>query len=372
MQPSLQPRTARRWLGHRALRTSALLAASAFVLARSSAPTAGYAATGAPQVAAIGTAAAAAPAVPTTFAVQPTGASGGPGGSDPRPYFSYSVTPGATVVDHAAVHNYGTRPLTLTLYAGDAFNTGDGGFDLETVGHTATGVGAWTALRPNATALATAAPAPLIVTVAARSTAVVAFRIAVPVNATPGDHAGGIVASVATQGRDARGDHVTVNERVGARVYMRVAGPLRPALSVVGLHTSYQGSANPVGTGRITVDYTVRNTGNVQLSASQLLRASNALGSYAPAHVPGDLPLLLPGGSATVTEQFDHVPPGGLTHVTVSLIAHAAPGQHDPALPTIQAGASLWTMPWVALAVVVCAVAGSVAWALRRRRRRAA
>ncbi|HEV2348088.1 MAG TPA: hypothetical protein VGS97_28635 [Actinocrinis sp.] len=186
----------------------------------------------------------------------------------------------------------------------------------------------------------------------------------------PGDHAGGIVASVATQGRDARGDRVTVDERVGARIYLRVAGPLHPALTITGLRASYQGSANPLGAGRITVDYTVRNTGNVQLSASQLLRASNPFGSYSPARAPADLPLLLPGGSAAFTEEFDHVPPGGLTHVTVSLTAHAAAGQRDLTLPSVRSGTSLWTMPWVALATTACVVAGSVAWALRRRRRR--
>ena len=376
MQPS-HPHTPRSRDGRRLLRSSVLFAA-ALLFGLSSAPVAAHAATGESHGHAKRTAAkagtAGAPANARTFAVQPSGASGGPRGSDPRPYFSYSVTPGATLLDHAAVHNYSTRPLTLTLYAAKAYNAGDGGFNLETAGRTPTDVGAWTTLRPKkgtrATGKAGAVPAPLKVTVAARSTTVVAFRIAVPANATPGDHAGGIVASVATEGRDAHGDLVTVDERVGARVYLRVAGPLRPKLAVVGLHADYQGPGNPVGTGRITTSYTVRNTGNVQFSVSQLLHASNLLGSYAPTRVPDKLPLLLPGGSATFTEQIDHVRPGGLSHVKLSLTAHPVVGQHDPALPKVRASTSVWTVPWLILAVVAGAAAGAAAWRQRHRLRR--
>ncbi|HEV2348089.1 MAG TPA: hypothetical protein VGS97_28640 [Actinocrinis sp.] len=143
MQPP-HPLTPRRRDGRSPLRTSVLLAASALVLALSSASAAAYAATGTPitvagnapvTATAVETAAASSATLtptttPTTFAVQPAGTSGGPGGSDPRPYFSYSATPSATFLDHAAIHNYSARPLSLTIYARDAFNTGDGGFDV--------------------------------------------------------------------------------------------------------------------------------------------------------------------------------------------------------------------------------------------------
>src|SRR5262245_31737385 len=69
------------------------------------------------------------PAAPhgrTTFGIQPSGAKK----PDQRPNLSYSVTPGAALRDYVAVWNYGTKPLTLRLYGGDAFITADGGFDV--------------------------------------------------------------------------------------------------------------------------------------------------------------------------------------------------------------------------------------------------
>src|SRR5262245_35773525 len=68
----------------------------------------------------------AAPHGRTTFGIQPSGAKK----PDQRPNLSYSVTPGAALRDYIAVWNYGTAPITLRLYGGDAFITADGGFDV--------------------------------------------------------------------------------------------------------------------------------------------------------------------------------------------------------------------------------------------------
>src|ERR1700759_3360857 len=54
-----------------------------------------------------------------TFGVQPPG----PAAPDHRPYFTYLANPGATLVDHFAVENFGLQRLRLTVYASDAFTT---------------------------------------------------------------------------------------------------------------------------------------------------------------------------------------------------------------------------------------------------------
>src|SRR5262245_13107227 len=62
---------------------------------------------------------------------------------DTRPYYSYSATSGASVTDYLAVFNYGSTPLTLKVYASDAFNTGTGGFDLLAANAQPTDIGSW-------------------------------------------------------------------------------------------------------------------------------------------------------------------------------------------------------------------------------------
>ena len=56
----------------------------------------------------------------------------------------------------------------------------------------------------------------------------VPFTLTVPADATPGDHAGGLVASIETPGTDPDGSAVTVDTRFGLPAYVQVAGPLTP------------------------------------------------------------------------------------------------------------------------------------------------
>nr|WP_107907961.1 DUF916 domain-containing protein [Streptomyces chartreusis] len=105
----------------------------------------------------------------TTFGVQPSAVKK----PDARPNFSYGATPGALVKDHIAVFNYGRKPLTLRVYAQDAFTTDDGGFDLFAARHRPADVGSWIKLRKSE------------VKVPARSRVIVPFTLTVPAKATP-------------------------------------------------------------------------------------------------------------------------------------------------------------------------------------------
>ncbi|WP_405984760.1 hypothetical protein [Streptomyces sp. NBC_00872] len=289
----------------------------------------------------------------TTFGVQPSG----PKKPDRRSGFSYSATPGAAVGDHLAVLNHSTRALKLKVYASDAFNTADGGFDLLAAGRPSKDAGTWVAVEKST------------VVVPARSRVIVPFTLTVPRGASPGDHAAGIVAALTSSGSGAEGDRVAVEQRVGARIHIRVAGELKPRLTVENLRASYRGTANPFGGGSATVTYTVRNTGNVRIGARQTVRVRNAV--TGPVRAPGvhDIKELLPGNAVTVTASVRDLFPALRSTATVTVDPVAVSGDINPALPGTTLSAGFWTVPWALLALLLVLAAGVAVWFLQRRRR---
>ncbi|WP_344462528.1 WxL protein peptidoglycan domain-containing protein [Kitasatospora kazusensis] len=285
-----------------------------------------------------------------TFGIQPASATE----PDSRGTFSYSVTPGALVKDHVAVWNYGDQPLTLRLYPADAFNTDSGGYDVLPEGKPSTQAGSW--VRTAADSL----------TLPARSRQIVPFTLAVPATASPGDHAAGIVVSLRRESKDAKGNAVTVDQRVGARVQIRVSGALHAELKVLDARAVYHPSLNPLDSGRTTVSYSVRNTGNVRLGGRQAVRVSNLLGSIATGAAPADLQELLPGN--TVSYHFDvsgsYPVLWSTAGITVDPLAVGA--DKDPQLSSTVAKQGFASIPW-ALLVVLLPFA-LIGYALRQRR----
>jgi hypothetical protein len=272
--------------------------------------------------------------------------------TDGRPHFSYSVVPGAQVTDYLAVSNYSSAPVSLHLYAGDAFTNPDGGFDLTSSRDRPRDVGAWSRIgNPN-------------VTLAPRTRSILPFRITVPANASPGDHTGGIIASLSTTQRDRKGDVVTVEHRLAERVYLRVPGALRPGLSVVRLDGAYAGTLNPFGRGTATVRYRVTNTGNVRLGARIDATVSNLLGSRR-AGSAREVPELLPGSSLSFEAAAGKVVP--LLRAGAHVVVHplALTGSGDRAVPEARAASGFWTIPWPLIALL--AVLGLTVAAARRR-----
>ncbi|TGJ94378.1 hypothetical protein DLJ96_19990, partial [Actinotalea fermentans ATCC 43279 = JCM 9966 = DSM 3133] len=78
------------------------------------------------------------------------------------------------------------------VYASDGVVTADGQFDLLPAGATPVDGGAWITLGEGDTAGPTQR-----VEVAAESSVTVPFTVAVPADATPGDHPAGVVAALA-------------------------------------------------------------------------------------------------------------------------------------------------------------------------------
>ncbi len=197
-----------------------------------------------------------------------------------RADFSYSATPGARMTDYIAFRNYALAPVKLDTYAGDAFNGPTGAFDVFRRNQKSTDLGAWISLARSS------------VTVPGRGFVIVPFRVSVPADALPGDHDAGIVAAIITQELRSNGSKVNVEERVGARVRLRVSGPLKPELTVRNLKVTYTGSLSLVGNGRALVTYDIANTGNVVLSADQRVQLHALIGGTkkAPAQPGRDEP----------------------------------------------------------------------------------
>jgi hypothetical protein len=201
------------------------------------------------------------------------------------------------------------------------------------------------------------------------STVIIPFTVRVPENAPVGDHLSGLVASLVSQGRTPgdRSANVNLEQRIAVRVSTRVAGVLQARLEVDDVSAAYVGSLNPVGRGTTTVTYTVHNAGNVRLGGKPSINVHGLFGpSFSPSELP-DIPLLLPGYSATVTVEVPDVIPLVSMSADVSVVALSAVGDANPASDTATASAHFWAVPWTLLALLLALIL-AVAWWLRRRR----
>lgn len=268
-------------------------------------------------------------------------------GPDGRAAFTYKLDPDAELTDYAGISNYSGQPITVDVYASDAFTTPSGGFDLLPAAQRPTDVGSWVAFEPRYRRLV----------IPSKSRVDVPFRLTVPRNATPGDHAGGIVASIAEPGADAGGNRVRVDRRVGARVYLRVTGALAPAFTVERLDARYDGSLNPFSGGTATATYRVRNTGNVRLTARPRVAVAGPFGLARRTVDAPPLPEILPGGEYTATVPVRGVAPLVRLDVDIEL----APAS------TATGRATVWAWPWPQ-ALLLSILAGA-AWLFLYRRR---
>ncbi|BCB84701.1 hypothetical protein Psuf_020140 [Phytohabitans suffuscus] len=291
----------------------------------------------------------------TRWSVAPANAKG----PDGRTRFSYEgLRPGAVVSDFVSITNLSTVPVTFRVYAADGITTPEGSIGVATADVKPTDVGAWTRLGHGS------------LRVPPRTRVVEPFTITVPTNATPGDHVGGVIASI-TQA--VAGTQVGRESRIAVAAYLRVAGPLTAALGVEAVSTSYHGTANPFGGGSATIAYTVRNTGNVRLSGTQAVSVTSPLGTEAVT-TPATLEQLLPGDSVRVTARLAGVLPAGplKAHVTVTPVqVPTAPAVPEPLQPSAQT-VGLWATPWpqlVLLLVLAAFSAGLWQWMSWSRRR---
>lgn len=276
------------------------------------------------------------------FAVQPSG----PDGPGTRDWFTYTLDPGDVFGDTVAVSNLSDRPVRFFLYATDAISVADtGAFAALKDDEEPTGVGTWIELAANE------------YTVEPGTRIDVPFRITVPDDAEPGDHAGAILAVDAD---DAIGDDTSdgitfdVLQRVGARVYVRVGGEVAPALRIDELDVARDG-------GDATITWEVSNTGNIRLTPSAEVRITGFLGRTVRTLPAQQLVELLPGANVVGGTAVTGLP--RYERLTAHLVVSADDVETERST-------SFGSYPWLLLVVVAVLLAAGV-WLLRRRRRAA-
>ena len=155
------------------------------------------------------------------------------------------------------------------MYPVQADNTADGAIGFLNADDKPVDVAAW---------LSVGTSRPVLVQVPGRPTstsqpgeATLPVKLEVPANAQPGDHVGGIVAALVVKSSTG-GEHVTLEQRVVTRVYVRVSGPLHPQLKVAGLRAVFHPKDATVGAGSVSMTYNVQNTATCGSRSHRLSR----------------------------------------------------------------------------------------------------
>jgi dihydroorotate dehydrogenase (fumarate) len=292
--------------------------------------------------------------------------SGRPAGSDGRPdgrtRFAYAADPGQSVGDNFIVGNRGSSRQDFTLYGTDAFNSADGTFSLLATSEAPTSIGAWTRFDNGEPRVQ--------FSLEPGEVRVVPFTIQFPAEATPGDHVGGLVASVVEEGQQ-----VNVDRRVATAIFARVSGELQPRLAVSTFEASHHGDWWNPFSGTTTIRYTVENPGNVALAANVTMGINTWFGIPAAASQGGSIPDLLPGNSASF--EFDVPAVAQWLYLNPHLRLNPFVDSDDAALqlpvPAVTRDTVTWAVPWTVLILVLvaAAIAAFVWWRRRREDARA-
>jgi len=288
-----------------------------------------------------------------SFSVGPTG-SLDPSQPGDRTNFSYDSAPGVVIHDSVTVYNVGNVPLPFHVYATDGFNQTDGTFDLLTGDQVPTDVGSWVTFDSQD------------LTVPAGQQAVIPITITVPPDARPGDHVGGVVASSPIEGRNDTGQVITVDRRVGAKLYIRITGQLQPELAITKLDGDYSHAVNPLG-GSATVSFRVENRGDIRLGGTPVVTVSGPFGLGKKTITLPPLTDLLPGSTADLTVEFDDVGAWLIDTVSVEL---TTVGSTDLGIVEKVRGSGRMLAPPISVLVVLALLVALALWLRARRRRR--
>jgi hypothetical protein len=271
-----------------------------------------------------------------------------------RPFFVYTLAPGATVHDTAELQNNTNKAIDYDLYTADATDV-NGAFSTMGQSSPRKDVGAWVSV-----------PTPTI-RIKAHGKRIVNVQITVPANASPGDHAGAVVALGQVVG-GGTSNQLQIGARygVGVRIYLRVAGPTHAALSVTKINLSTPKGLDGAlfGPARATATYTVENTGNLRLAPSSDVTISTRTKKINEPRA--DLGEMLPGSTITKTVKAD-----GLRWSSLLGVVHAKVVVEAQGAPTTTETATVYTFPWLSLLILVALIALIiVARRLRRRLKR--
>ena len=281
-------------------------------------------------------------------------------GTAARSAFDFNLAAGQTIADKVAILNPAGQAKHFFLYGADAFNAEvGGGFALGRRLDPITDAGAWIKLPVSE------------YTVRGATKTIIPIQVSVPPDASPGDHTAGVVAEeVLPSAQITNGHGFQTVHRVVARVYVRVAGPVRPALSVQNFSVKPGLPVIPHVTGRgsVKVIFTVANTGNVRIRLDKV--AVRLTGLFGRSLAQSSL-VRPPAGEAQITPLPDVLLPGGKLLLSRSLPVPAiddvtvhvsVTGESSQGGTPVRTGRNrnFWAIPWLPLGVVLAVVIGAV------------
>jgi hypothetical protein len=292
-----------------------------------------------------------------TWSVQPSTKDG----PDRRPAFTYTNIAGGTIVnDYVAVTNFSKMPVTFEVYASDAFNTTSGSLDLLAASDKPKDIGGWVSMTKKT------------ITLNPNERANEPFTLTVPANASPGDHVGGIIASVSNT--DTTNKNLHVDQRLAAPIYLRVAGDVHSGVAVESVSSSYHGTINPFGGGGTDVAYTLHNTGNARVDVATDIAVKGLFGLTLGKSTAPAIKDLLPGATIRVTQHISGVFPLGplSARVQANPATPAGMSAFGAAPVAVSSEAGVFATPWSQLLVLLLLVAAGfvVRWYLLRGKER--
>ena len=180
------------------------------------------------------------------------------------------------------------------------------------------------------------------------------YRIAVPANAEPGDHATSVIVSRLPGSSQATAQPV---EAVAVRLDVLVSGPVKTAAKITSLE-----APSITGTSPVTVTASVENTGNVRLDFDHRNKGSLAILSGSDQKAATEFSgFLYPGQSRTFELSWDNPPLFGHFAATASV---------DEGRHVASESKSIWFVPWRQLGALILVALAALVITLGVHRRR--
>ncbi len=279
-----------------------------------------------------------------------------------RTRFEYQLNPGQPAGDSIYVVNTGTSVQEVTLYARDAFTGSKGDFLIQDESVAPKDVGSWVSFSGKKKVFT--------FTLKPRGFMTVPFDVETPVDATPGDHVGAIVASAVTKGAS-----LNIVRRVAVRLYARLSGQLKARLELANVSSrTYVNPFNPFASNQV-VTYEITNVGNVELAADVAVKTDGPFGLFGGSPETLRITNLLPGSSRHISQTIAGagqlvvssttvIYTGLLTSNTVA--AQQPRGRADITTYALPTGWLVWLAGLVAMLLVVRRIAGMRARAKSR------
>ncbi|MDD5251430.1 MAG: LysM peptidoglycan-binding domain-containing protein [Patescibacteria group bacterium] len=186
--------------------------------------------------------------------------------------FVHTLNPGDIKEEGVLVVNNSTARKTILVYAVDSTPATDGAFACEQLAETKDDVGAWITLAKSE------------VTLDSGTNEVVPFTIAVPGNASVGEHNGCIITQEKVEKPDNKSG-VSLSFRTGLRVAITIPGELERKLEIAGFVVT------PRNDGGFLLQPKVKNLGNVSIDADVRVVTKYFFGSTLITH-GGQYPIL--------------------------------------------------------------------------------